>query len=87
MCLAIPGKVEEVFDADGLKMAKINFGGIHRSVCLEYTPEALLGDYVLTHVGFAISVIDADEAARAYALLQAAGEFEQLGSDSEIVET
>lgn len=78
MCLAVPGQVEEIFDKDGLKMAKVNFGGIRRSVCLEYTAEAHLGDYVLTHVGFAISIIDAEEAQRTYELLRASGDLEEL---------
>ncbi len=64
MCLAIPGMVETVFEKDGLKMSKINFGGIRRIACLEYTPEAKTGDYVLVHVGFALSVIDEQEALR-----------------------
>lgn len=62
MCLAIPGMVEAIFEKDGLKMSKINFGGIRRTACLEYTPEAKTGDYVLVHVGFALSVIDEQEA-------------------------
>jgi hydrogenase expression/formation protein HypC len=77
MCLAVPGKVEEMFEADGLKMAKINFGGIRRSVCLEYTPEVVQGDYVLVHVGFAISVIDEQEAKRTYELLRLTGDIEE----------
>ncbi len=64
MCLAIPGKVEDVFEADGLSMAKVNFGGIRRNICLQYTPNAQVGTYVLVHVGFAISQIDEAEAQR-----------------------
>jgi hydrogenase expression/formation protein HypC len=70
MCLAIPGKVEELFQQDGLKMAKINVGGIRKSVCLQYTPEAVPGDYVLIHVGFALSIINEAEAQRTYQSLQ-----------------
>ncbi len=76
MCLGIPGKVLESFDANGLRMAKVQFGGIVREACLEYTPEAQVGDYVVVHVGFAISKVDAEEAARTYQLLE---EMEQLG--------
>ncbi len=71
MCLAIPGIVEAIFDKDGLKMSKVNFGGIKRSACLEYTPEAKVGDYVLVHVGFALSVIDEQEALRTLAAIGA----------------
>ncbi len=71
MCLAIPGMVEAIFEKDGLKMSKINFGGIRRTACLEYTPEAKTGDYVLVHVGFALSVIDEHEALRTLAVISA----------------
>lgn len=75
MCLAIPGKIVEFFDARGLRMGKVQFGGIVREACLQYLPEANIGDYVLVHVGFAISKIDEEEAARTYKLLE---EMEQL---------
>ncbi len=70
MCLAIPGLVESVFDSNGLKMARVNFGGIRKNTCLQYTPEACAGSYVLVHVGFAISVIDEQEASRTLKALQ-----------------
>lgn len=70
MCLAIPGKVIEIAaDAHGVRMAKANFGGIVKQVCLEYTPEVEAGDYVLVHVGFALGKVDEAEAARTYAAL------------------
>ena len=75
MCLAIPGKVIECFQKQDLKMARVQFGGIVREACLEYVPEAKVGDYVLVHVGFALSRIDEDEAMRTYALLE---ELDQL---------
>ncbi len=76
MCLAIPGRLIEVSeDAHGVRMGKANFGGIVKQVCLEYTPEANAGDYVLVHVGFALGKVDEDEAARTYKLLE---EMEQL---------
>ena len=76
MCLAIPGKLIEVSeDAHGVRMGKANFGGIVKQVCLEYTPEADAGDYVLVHVGFALGIVDEEEAARTYKLLE---EMEQL---------
>jgi len=76
VCLAIPGRLIEVSeDAHGVRMGKANFGGIVKQVCLEYTPEANEGDYVLVHVGFALGKVDEDEAARTYKLLE---EMEQL---------
>ena len=76
MCLAIPGRLIEVSeDAHGVRMGKANFGGIVKQVCLEYTPEANAGDYVLVHVGFALGKVDEDEATRTYKLLE---EMEQL---------
>jgi len=76
VCLAIPGRLIEVTeDALGVRMGKANFGGIVKQVCLEYTPEANAGDYVLVHVGFALGKVDEDEAARTYKLLE---EMEQL---------
>jgi hydrogenase expression/formation protein HypC len=77
MCLAIPGKLIEISeDAHGVKMGRANFGGIVKQVCLEYTPEVVLGDYVLVHVGFALSKVDEEEAARTYKALE---ELQQLG--------
>jgi hydrogenase expression/formation protein HypC len=76
MCLAIPGKVIEVFEDRGLRMAKVDFAGTVRKACLEHLPEAGLGDYVLVHVGFALSRVDPEEAARTYRFLE---DLEQLG--------
>jgi len=77
MCLAIPGKLLEITDdGHGVRMGRANFGGIVKQVCLEYTPEVVAGDYVLVHVGFALSKVDEDEAARTYQLLE---EMKQLG--------
>ncbi|MDB6017385.1 MAG: hypC [Pedosphaera sp.] len=77
MCLAIPGKVIEINeDPQGVKMAKANFGGIVKQVCLEYTPEVRAGDYVLVHVGFALGKVDEAEAIRTYKALEA---MQQLG--------
>ena len=78
MCLAIPGKVVEIYDRKGLRVSKVEFGGITREVCLEYVPEATLGDFVLVHVGFALSVIDAEEAARTYEILEQMGQLAEL---------
>jgi len=78
MCLAIPGKVIEAFDQGGMKMAKVQFGGIVRQVCLEYVPQTKLGDYVLVHVGFAISTVDEAEARRTYELLEQMDQLSEL---------
>lgn len=78
MCLGIPGKVLESYEVSGLRMAKVEFGGIVREACLAYTPEAGVGDYVIVHVGFAISRIDADEAARTFQLLEEMGQLAEL---------
>jgi len=77
MCLAIPGKVLDIAeDANGVRMGRANFGGIVKQICLEYTPDVQPGDYVLVHVGFALSKVDEAEAARTYKALEA---MDQLG--------
>ena len=75
MCLAIPGKVLETFDRAGMRMARVQFGGIVREASLDYVSNARVGDYVLVHVGFALSTVDPEEAARTYQLLE---EMDQL---------
>jgi hydrogenase expression/formation protein HypC len=74
MCLAIPGKILEIYDEQGLRMGRLDFGGTIRKCCLQCIPEAAVGEYALVHVGFAISTIDAEEAARTYQLLEEMGE-------------
>ncbi len=73
MCLAIPGKVSRIEEKDGMRSGRILFGGIARQACLDFVPEVKEGDYVLVHVGFAISVVDKEEAERTYALLESMG--------------
>lgn len=73
MCLGIPGKILDVKTGD-LRTGRVAFGGIVREVCLEYVPEADVGDWVIVHVGFAISRIDEAEAARTIEYLDAMGE-------------
>lgn len=73
MCLAIPGKVVLIEEKDGVRCGRIEFGGISRQACLDFVPEAKVGDYVMVHVGFAISVVDKEEAERTYALLESMG--------------
>lgn len=78
MCLAIPGKVVDAFDQDGMRMAKVQFGGIVREACLEYVPDTKVGEYVLVHVGFAISKVDEEEARRTYQLLEEMDQLSEL---------
>jgi hydrogenase expression/formation protein HypC len=62
MCLGVPGKIVEIYQAEGLKMGKVDFGGVVRETCLEYVPQAEVGDYAIIHVGFAISLVSEEEA-------------------------
>ncbi|MBL8214933.1 MAG: HypC/HybG/HupF family hydrogenase formation chaperone [Bryobacterales bacterium] len=73
MCLAVPGKVESIFEDSGTRMGKVNFGGVVKDVCLAYVPEIEVGDYTIVHVGFALSRLDE---ASAQATLQT---FRELG--------
>ncbi len=80
MCLAIPGRVLEIEEAGDLRSGKVRFGGIVRNVRLDFVPEAGAGDYVMVHVGFAISRVDEQEAERTYEILQSMGALaEELG--------
>jgi hydrogenase expression/formation protein HypC len=73
MCLAIPGKVEEITTESGLRMGRVNFGGVVKNVCLDYVPELKIGDYTIVHVGFALSKIDEETA------LQTLEDFREMG--------
>ncbi len=73
MCLAVPGKILSVEEQEGGRTARVAFGGIVRLVHLDFCPEAKVDDFVIVHVGFALSVVDAEEAARTYELLQNLG--------------
>jgi len=76
VCLAIPGKILEIQEQGKMRVGRVQFGGIVRQVSLDFVPEAGLGDYVMVHVGFAISRVDAAEAERTYKLLQEMGMLE-----------
>ena len=76
MCLAIPGRIEEIYQKEGLKMARVDFGGVKREVCLDYVPEAKIGEYCIIHVGFAISLLSESEANETLALLKDIDKFE-----------
>jgi hydrogenase expression/formation protein HypC len=76
MCLAIPGKITEIHADNDLPVGKVDFGGIVKDICLSYTPEAVVGDYVIVHVGFAISRIDEAEAKEIFSYLEEIGQTE-----------
>jgi len=73
MCLGIPGKVMDIRDEAGLTMGKVDFGGVRKDTCLAYLPEVGVGDYVIVHVGFAISRVDEVEALRTLEMLERMG--------------
>ncbi len=77
MCLGIPGRVIEIRDEAGLAMGRVDFGGVRKEACLAYVPEVRVGDYVIVHVGFAISTVDEDEALRTLELLDQMGDLVQ----------
>ena len=84
MCLAIPGKVEEITTEGGLRMGRVNFGGVVKKVCLDYVPEVEVGDYTIVHVGFALSKIDEETALQTLEDFRAMGALdEELGSEDE----
>ncbi|HMD76704.1 MAG TPA: HypC/HybG/HupF family hydrogenase formation chaperone [Terracidiphilus sp.] len=84
MCLAIPGKVEEITDEGGLRMGRVNFGGVVKRVCLDYVPEVEVGDYTIVHVGFAISKIDEETAKQTLEDFRAMGLLDvELASEEE----
>jgi hydrogenase expression/formation protein HypC len=78
MCLGIPGKVLELYEANGMKMGKIDFGGVVKEACLEYLPEIEVGDYTIVHVGFGISRLDEEEAQQTMEMLR---EMEMLADE------
>lgn len=83
MCLAIPGKILDVSESDRGRLGRVQFAGIVRRVRLDFVPEALAGDYVMVHVGFAISRVDAEEARRTFELLEQMGALAaELGEES-----
>ena len=77
MCLGIPGKITSTFDDSGMRMGKVDFGGIQKEVCLAAVPEAEIGDYVIVHVGFAITRLDEESAQETLALFRELGVLEE----------
>ncbi|MDO9130093.1 MAG: HypC/HybG/HupF family hydrogenase formation chaperone [Anaerolineales bacterium] len=80
MCLGIPAKVIELYEANGMKMAKVDFGGAIKEACMEYLPEVKLGDYTIIHVGFGLSILNEQEALETMDLLR---QIEALGEETE----
>ncbi|HVQ94996.1 MAG TPA: HypC/HybG/HupF family hydrogenase formation chaperone [Mycobacteriales bacterium] len=74
MCLGIPGRVLDLDESGGLPIGTVDFGGVRKQVCLAYVPQIRVGEYVIVHVGFAISQVDEAEAARTFAVLRALGD-------------
>jgi hydrogenase expression/formation protein HypC len=83
MCLGIPGEILSIDEAAPLRMGKVRFGGIIRDVCLDTIPDSQVGEFVLVHVGFAISKVDREEAAKAYRTLEELGFLSELTADVE----
>ena len=79
MCLGIPGKVIELYQSNGMKMAKVDFGGVIKEACMEYLPEVKLGDYTIIHVGFGLNILDEQEARETLDLLK---QIDALGDES-----
>ncbi len=79
MCLAVPGKIVSIHGEDLVRQAKVDFGGVLKEVNLAYVPEAKVGEYVLVHVGFAISIVDEEEAAKVFGYLKEMDELGELG--------
>lgn len=79
MCLGIPGRIVELRDDQGLAMGMVDFGGVRREVCLAYVDgQVATGDYVIVHVGFALSKVDEEEARRTYEVLREMSQLEEL---------
>ncbi|GAB1470788.1 HypC/HybG/HupF family hydrogenase formation chaperone [Chloroflexota bacterium] len=83
MCLGVPGKIIDLYENNGLQMAKVDFGGVFREACLSYVPEAKIGEYCIIHVGFAISLLSEKDALETLELLREMGSLEEeLGAET-----
>ena len=78
MCLGIPAKVIELYQSNGMKMARVDFGGVIKEACMEYLPEIKVGDYAIVHVGFGLSILDEQEARETMELLR---QIDSLGNE------
>ena len=81
MCLGVPGRVERVWEADGTRMATVDFGGVRKDVCLAYVPEVVVGDWTIVHVGFALTKLDEKSAQETLDLFHAVGLIDQEFAD------
>jgi hydrogenase expression/formation protein HypC len=81
MCLGIPGKIQEIYDDHGTKMAKVDFGGVSREVCIEVIPEAKPGDWTIIHAGFALNLLSEEEAQETLEILQ---QMAELADDEDL---
>jgi hydrogenase expression/formation protein HypC len=81
MCLGIPAKVIELYESKGMKMARVDFGGILKEACMEYLPEVKVGDYTIIHVGFGLSILDEQEALETMQLLK---QIDALGEEGAV---
>ena len=77
MCLAVPGRILRIAEVDGVTMAEVDFGGVRKSVCLQYVPDATVGEYVVVHVGFAIQRLDERSARETLAAFERMGVLEE----------
>ncbi len=82
MCLGIPGKIVKTYQEHDVLMGKVDFGGVSKEVCLAHVPDAQVGEYVIVHVGFALSKIDADEAQRVFEFLENMNQLDELKTPS-----
>jgi hydrogenase expression/formation protein HypC len=77
MCLGVPGKITEIYEQNGVRMAKADFGGVSKEICLAYLPEIGVGEYTIVHVGFAITQLDEESAQESLRLFREMGLFEE----------
>ncbi|MFF3414613.1 HypC/HybG/HupF family hydrogenase formation chaperone [Streptomyces sp. NPDC002698] len=82
MCLAVPGRVLEIEERDATRMAKVDFGGVVKNVCLEYVPDMKVGDYAIVHVGFALQRLDEESAKQTLELFENLGVLEEEFGDA-----
>jgi len=73
MCLGVPGRIDEIWEANGTRMANVDFGGVRKEVCLAYIPDAQVGEYTIVHVGFALTKIDEQSALETLELFKSVG--------------
>ena len=87
MCLAVPGQIVSIVETGEsmTRTAKVNFSGIVKDISLVYVPDAVVGDFVLVHVGFALQIVDPEEAAQVFAYLREMGELDELNETAEAV--